>query len=239
MALRLAVLKSVFDSYDKNAFPLIFVFIALIYLVVKAKKEQTNLLIFEIFGILLLVTPFIGNKIVTLWAGNEANWTAYGVLCAIPLTAYVIVDVVQEEHDKKGKMALLLALLVTVQLGLGFSVTGEQFSLPGISGKISDTAVEVAELLVTKNDPYVMAPVELAGDIREYSKDIQVFYTEGYNELQKDLTLLQPEADYYGCNVIILHVQNDKEAMMTAGGYGTRVCIGEYVIYEKTSGSIN
>ena len=239
MVLRLAVLKNVFDSYDKKAFPLIFVFIVLIYFIVKSKKHQVNLLMFEIFGILLLVTPFIGNKIVTLGAIKEANWPVYGILCVIPLTAYVIVDVVKEEPDKKAKWMLLLALLVVVQSGLGFSVTREQFTLPGAYSKISDTAVKIAEVLATEEEVYVMAPIELAGDIREYSNKIRVFYTESYNELQKNLELLQNEAEYYGCNYIILYAENDKETMMTAGGYEMRVCIGEYVMYGKNFESRN
>lgn len=237
MSLRLAVLKSVFNSYDKNAFPLIFLFIALVYFLVKAKKKYTNLLMFEIFGILLLVTPFIGNKIVTLGAGREANWPVYGILCVISLTAYIIIEVVSEQQSKKEKLFLMFVLLLTVQLGLGFSITGKQFTVPGANQKLSDTAVEVAKLFVTKKEPYVMAPAELAGDIREYSDEIRVFYTEGYNELQKDLRLLQSEAEYYGCNYIILHVENDEEPIMTGGGYDMRTCIGEYVIYGKNTES--
>lgn len=239
MALRLAVLKSVFNLYDKQAFPLIFLFIALVYFLVKAKKNHTNLLIFEIFGILLLVTPFIGNRIVTLWAGQEANWPVYGILCIIPLTAYVIIEVVSEEQDRKSKSSMLLVLLLAVQLGLGFEVTGEQFSQPKANRKLSDTAVELAETLSGGNEPYVMAPAELAGDIREYSKLIRLFYTDSYNELQKDLILLQNEAEYYGCNYIILHIQNDNEKMMTAGGYHVSAHVGEYVLYQKNAESRN
>lgn len=237
MALRLAVLKSVFNLYDKQAFPLIFLFVALVYFIVKAKKKYTNLLIFEIFGILLLVTPFIGNKIVTLWAGQEANWPVYGILCMIPLTAYVIIEAVSEEKSRKSKCSLLLVLLLAVQLGLGLLTTEEQFSLPGTSSKLSDTAIELAETLSSGNEPYVMSPVELAGDIREYSKAIRVFYTDSYNELQKDLILLQNEAEYYGCNYIILHVQNDNEKMMTAGGYRVNAHVDEYVLYQKNTES--
>lgn len=239
MSLRLAVLKSVFNSYDKNAFPLIFLFIVLVYFLIKAKKNHTNLLIFEIFGILLLVTPFIGNKIVTLWAEREANWPVYGILCIIPLVAYIITEVMSEEQTLKGRVSMLLVLLLAVQLGLGFSITGEQFCLPKANSKLPDTAVEVAEVLICGEEPYVMAPVELAGNIREYSDEIRVFYTESYNELQKDLKLLQSEAEYYGCNYIILHNTNDKAKTMTDAGYEMCANVGAYVIYEKRSNSGN
>ena len=232
MALRMAVLKSVFNSYN-DAFPLIFLFIAMIYFLVKAKKNYVELLMYEIFGILLLVTPFIGNKIVTLGAGKEANWPAYGILCVIPLTSYVMIDVVSGEKGRKGKLFMLFALMFTIQSGLGFSVTDEQFSTPGKDGKLFGIAIEVADVLGDSDDAYAMVPNELAGDIREYSDSIRVFYTESYSELQKDLTLLQREAEYYGCNYVVLNKENDMEKTMTDGGYSIRVCVGEYVIYGK------
>ena len=120
MSLRLAVLKSVFNSYHTSGFPMIFFFMALVYLIVKDKKEQINLLIYEIFGILLLVTPFIGNKIITLGAESEANWPVYGILCVIPLTAYVATELFKEAKNRKEQCIFVLLFLLVIQLGFGF-----------------------------------------------------------------------------------------------------------------------
>ena len=122
MSLRLAVLKNVFDAYSSKAFPLIFLFIVMVYLILKDKKEQRNLLIYEIFGILLLVTPFIGNKIITLGAGDGSNWPAYGILCVIPLTAYVAVDMLKDIREKKDRCKFLVLFFLIIQLGLIISV---------------------------------------------------------------------------------------------------------------------
>ena len=118
MSLRLAVLKNVFDVYNTQAYSLIFFFIALVYLVIKDKKEQRNLLLYEIFGILILVTPFIGNKIVTLGAGETSNWPVYGILCAIPLTAYVATEIFFEAKGKKEKYGFLAVFLILMLAGL-------------------------------------------------------------------------------------------------------------------------
>lgn len=118
MSLRLAVLKNVFDAYSTRAYSLLFLFIAIIYFIIKEKKEQRNLLIYEIFGILLLVMPFIGNKIVTLGAGTESNWPVYGILCVIPLTAYVAVDILMDIKDKKERGIFLILLFMILQLSL-------------------------------------------------------------------------------------------------------------------------
>ena len=118
MSLRLAVLKSVFDTYNTNAYALIFFFIAVIYLLLKDKKEQRNLLMYEIFGILLLVTPFIGNKIITLGAGESSNWPVYGILCALPLTAYAATEMFFEAGNKKEKYGFMAVFLAIMLIGL-------------------------------------------------------------------------------------------------------------------------
>lgn len=118
MSLRLAVLKNVFDAYNTQAYSLIFFFIALVYLVIKNKKEQRNLLLYEIFGILILVTPFIGNKIITLGAGEVSNWPVYGVLCAIPLTAHVATEIFFEAKSKKEKYGFIVVFLMLMLVGL-------------------------------------------------------------------------------------------------------------------------
>lgn len=118
MSLRLAVLKNVFDAYNTQAYSLIFFFLAVVYLLVKNKKEQRNLLIYEIFGILLLITPFVGNKIVTLGAGEGSNWPVYGILCVLPLTAYVATEIFFETKSKKEKYVFLAVFLVIMLIGL-------------------------------------------------------------------------------------------------------------------------
>jgi len=118
MSLRLAVLKNVFDAYNTQAYSLIFFFIAVVYLIVKDKKEQRNLLMYEIFGILLLVTPFIGNKIITLGAGEGSNWPAYGILCALPLTAFVATEMFFEAQSKKEKFGFIAVFLIVMLVGL-------------------------------------------------------------------------------------------------------------------------
>lgn len=233
MALRLAVLKSVFRAYDRAAFPLILFFAALIFLLGKNQKEQRNLLIYEIFGILLLTVPFIGNKVVTFGTGDGRNWSVYGILCAAPLAAYAAVDALRNAGSKREKKILFFGLLLLMQAGWGFSVTGEHLTLPSVNDKISKDAAALAECIDTANAPYVMAPVEVAGDIREYSSEIRVCYQKSYEALQKDLTLLQKEAAYYGCNYIILDAEYDNETLMASGGYENRICTGAYVIYER------
>ena len=118
MSLRLAVLKNVFDAYNTQAYSLIFFFVSVVYLIMKDKKEQRNLLMYEIFGILLLVTPFIGNKIITLGAGDGSNWPVYGILCALPLTAYVATELLFEAENKKEKYGFIVVFLIVMLVGL-------------------------------------------------------------------------------------------------------------------------
>lgn len=234
MALRLAVLKNVFNSYNESAYSLIFLFIAIIYFILNEKKEQRNLLIYEIFGILLLVTPFIGNKIITLGARTESNWPVYGILCAIPVTAYVAVELFQNVTAKKEKYAFFAVFFIVMQLGLGISVTGEQFVLPRNLQKTSEVTLDIVSQLEETKEWYVMAPERIAGELRECNESIRVFYDTTYEDMQKDLILLQKEAAFYGCNCVILDSAYDNAEKMTAGGYERLAAVDEYVIYILT-----
>lgn len=233
MSLRLAVLKSVFKSYNEKAFPLIFFFMVLVYFMIKDKRRQRSLLIYGIFGILLLVTPFIGNKIITFGAGEEANWPVYGILCTIPLTAYAAAELIQEQKTKKGRLAYAVLFLLVIQLGYGFSVTGGQFVVPQKMQKISQTAQTIGAEVAQIEEAYVMAPVAVAGQLREYSEDIRVFYRENYEELQKDLLLLLREAASCGCNCIILSDEYNNEEVMLEGGYQLQTGVNKYSIYRR------
>ena len=233
MELRLAVLKSVFNTYNTNAYPLVFFFVVMFFLIIRNKKEQINLLIYGIFGILLLVTPFIGNKILTIGNASGSNWTMYGILCSIPLTAYGAVQIMEMAKNKKEKWMLLLVIIVVLHFGMGLSVAGEYFCLPGEEQKISKVASLIYEKIEIEEETYVMLPFELAGDLRECSNEIKVFRNESYDELQKNLELLQTEAEYYGCNYVVLDLKYDNEEQMTENGFTDRVCVDAYVIYRK------
>lgn len=126
MLARLDFLKGTYRIYNENAFPLVFLFLVLIYLIIKNKKNTRNLLIYEIFGILLLMTPMIGDKIVGFGAVDEPNWQAYGILCVIPVTAYLAVEIARQIASCGKRVLFILIFLALIQLGLGFSYTGIQ-----------------------------------------------------------------------------------------------------------------
>lgn len=237
MALRLAVLKNVFNSYHTRAYPLVFLFLVLIYFILREKKEQRSLLIYEIFGILLLITPFIGNKIVTLGAGEESNWPVYGILCVIPVTAYVAAEMFHETKKKKERFRFLLLFFIIIQLGLGFEVTGEQFIFPTELQKTSVQARKTAQALEGGAEWYVMLPKQIAGELRECDDSIRICYVDDYTELQKDLSLLQSKANEKKSNCIILEEEYDDEDMMQEGGYDRLTRIEGYIIYIKRGSS--
>lgn len=111
-------IKNAYFSYNGMGTNVFFLFVAIFYFLIINKKRQRNLLIYEIFGILLLVTPFIGNKIITLGAVEDSNWPVYGILCAIPLTAYVATEMFFETKNKKEKYGFLAVFLIVMLLGL-------------------------------------------------------------------------------------------------------------------------
>jgi hypothetical protein len=68
----------------------------------------------------------IGDKIVGLGVVDEPNWQVYGILCVIPLTAYLAVEIARQISSPGRRVLFILIFLALIQLGLGFSYTGIQ-----------------------------------------------------------------------------------------------------------------
>ena len=59
-------IKNAYFSYNGMGTNVFFLFVAIFYFLIINKKRQRNLLIYEIFGILFLVTPGIANGILNM-----------------------------------------------------------------------------------------------------------------------------------------------------------------------------
>ena len=74
--------RNAYFSYNGMGVNLFFLFVAVIYLLVTDQKRQRNLLIYEIFGILFLMTPVLANAIIDRSGSGTGSWLVYGILNA-------------------------------------------------------------------------------------------------------------------------------------------------------------
>ena len=108
--------RNAYFSYNGMGVNLFFLFVAVIYLLVTDQKRQRNLLIYEIFGILFLMTPVLANAIIDRFGSGTGSWLVYGILNTAVLTAfaaadYIIANTGDGRHLRAAAQAVLERLL--------------------------------------------------------------------------------------------------------------------------------
>ena len=197
-------IKNAYFSYNGMGTNVFFLFVAIFYFLIINKKRQRNLLIYEIFGILFLVTPGIANGILNMSGQKTDHWMVYGILNIVSVVGVAMTDYLINIPSKKEKIIVIVIYILLIQAGMGLNYTSQHLEFITNSYKISNEVMEIAEQLEFVEKPRVLAPEEVAGELREYDTRFAVIYGEGLSFTQENLEQLQIETESYGCNCLVL-----------------------------------
>ena len=189
-------IKNAYFSYNGMGTNVFFLFVAIFYFLIINKKRQRNLLIYEIFGILFLMTPGIANGILNMSGQNTDHWMVYGILNIVAVVGVVMTDYLINIPTKKEKIIVIVIYILLLQAGMGLNYTSQHLEFITNSYKISNEVMEIAEQLEFVEKPRVLAPEEVAGELREYDTRFAVIYGEGLSFTQENLEQLQIEDVY-------------------------------------------
>ena len=202
-------IKNAYFSYNGMGTNVFFLFVAIFYFLIINKKRQRNLLIYEIFGILFLMTPGIANGILNMSGQNTDHWMVYGILNIVAVVGVVMTDYLINIPTKKEKIIVIVIYILLLQAGMGLNYTSQHLEFITNSYKISNEVMEIAEQLEFVEKPRVLAPEQVAGELREYDTRFAVIYGEGLSFTQENLEQLQMETDSYGCNCLVINSEYD------------------------------
>ncbi len=172
-------IKNAYFSYNGMGTNVFFLFVAIFYFLIINKKRQRNLLIYEIFGILFLVTPGIANGILNMSGQKTDHWMVYGILNIVSVVGVAMTDYLINIPSKKEKIIVIVIYILLIQAGMGLNYTSQHLEFITNSYKISNEVMEIAEQLEFVEKPRVLAPEEVAGELREYDTRFAVIYGEG------------------------------------------------------------
>ena len=206
-------IKNAYFSYNGMGTNVFFLFVAIFYFLIINKKRQRNLLIYEIFGILFLMTPGIANGILNM-SGQNTDY-----LINIP--------------TKKEKIIVIVIYILLLQAGMGLNYTSQHLEFITNSYKISNEVMEIAEQLEFVEKPRVLAPEQVAGELREYDTRFAVIYGEGLSFTQENLEQLQMETDSYGCNCLVINSEYDNIEFFNSIGFSKIYNTEHYEVYAK------
>ena len=157
-------IKNAYFSYNGMGTNVFFLFVSIFYLLITNKKRQRNLLIYEIFGILFLMTPGIANGILKMSGQNTDHWMVYGILNIVAVVGVVMTDYLINIPTKKEKIIVIVIYILLIQAGMGLNYTSQHLEFITNSYKISNEVMEIAEQLEFVEKPRVLAPEEVAGE---------------------------------------------------------------------------
>ena len=215
-------IKNAYFSYNGMGTNVFFLFVAIFYFLIINKKRQRNLLIYEIFGILFLMTPGIANGILNMSGQNTDHWMVYGILNIVAVVGVVMTDYLINIPTKKEKIIVIVIYILLLQAGMGLNYTSQHLEFITNSYKISNEVMEIAEQLEFVEKPRVLAPEQVAGELRE-----------GLSFTQENLEQLQMETDSYGCNCLVINSEYDNIEFFNSIGFSKIYNTEHYEVYAK------
>lgn len=226
-------IKNAYFSYNGMGTNVFFLFVAIFYFLIINKKRQRNLLIYEIFGILFLMTPGIANGILNMSGQKTDHWMVYGILNIVSVVGVAMADYLINIPSKKEKIIVIVIYILLIQAGMGLNYTSQHLEFITNSYKISNEVMEIAEQLEFVEKPRVLAPEQVACELREYDARFAVIYGEGLSFTQENLEQLQIEAESYGCNCLVINAEYDNTEFFNNIGFSKIYNTEHYEVYAK------
>lgn len=206
-------IEAAYLTYNSTVFPFIFVWIAVVWLLVKGKRHHI------VKGILGLLVPEI--------------------LCGYVAAEYAIPD---NRAQKKRTFIFLVFIIILLQLGIGLRYTDEHFNMISNLTKTDDEVIQIVQTIkdndcvTEKNESEIirmMAPRKVASAVREYDSTITLLHGDrfGYSPWSSDQLML--EAEVYECNCLVVEQAYDFEERFLEEGFAKSFVTEHYVIYMR------
>jgi hypothetical protein len=226
-------IKSVYWGYSNGVFPLIFGLIAIVYLLLKAGKKQTDLLLYELAAFFLLTIPGIGNIVFKVNADAQQVWMVYGILAAVTACGYVAVCVYAKGKNRWEKIGVFFLVAVLLQLGIALNYSSARIGRITNVTKTEQETAEIAEAIKASYAERLLAPTEISMEIREYDSDIAVLYGEGLAYTPYNFDQLMVEMDAYSCDCVVVWTNYDNFDRFTEAGYFQVLQTENYILYAR------
>ena len=141
-------------------------FLAVIFIVLEAKKEEKNRvkLVFGIYSIIVLllaINPIFANISIAV-IGSEVYWRVYWLLPIGLLLAYVFTELIYKMSTKLKKVLASILIIFIIIIGGKWIYTEENFVKINNYYKIPDTALDVILQVSSDDEEYK----QLAGPLK-------------------------------------------------------------------------
>lgn len=205
-------IKTAYASYSNTVFPLIFVWIAVVYMLVKGRKQH------------------VGKVLLGLLAPE--------VLCGYVAAEHAAPD---GRGQKKRAVFLFVFILVLIQLGIGLQYTNKHLKMISNPSKTDYEVIQIIQGLSAETTApdgdlsgiRMMAPADVAAAVREYDPGIVLLHGKrfGYSPWSDEQLMIETEE--YECNCLVVEQTYDSEERYMEEGFEKTLTTEHYVIYTR------
>ena len=233
MELRLRILRDAYLAYGGLVCNLGLYVVALVYLIIKDEKKR-NFVLYQVFGVLLLATPFIANKVMTYHTEYGNHWYVYGILSVAVVVAYAGTTYVTSLPKQVLRLGAVAFFVILLQFGNGFAYTSDALLFSVNAGKVSAEAMELAQRVMEVEEPVVLATDSVATELKKCNKEIKIIYDDAIAIDWENVEQLCMAADEYSCNCLILEtVEEEENDILLEYGFLLREETAGYVLYTR------
>lgn len=197
-------------------------FLAVIFVVLEAKKEEKNRakLVFGIYSIIVLflaLNPIFANISIAV-IGSEVYWRVYWLLPIGLLLAYVFTELIYKMPTKLKKVLASILVIFIIIIGGKWVYTEENFAKVNNYYKIPDTALDVILQVSADDEEYKQLAGPLKFQVYTRQVDGNIILSEGrsfsgtYPEdsivtyiMNSDYANIYKKAVEINCNYVVLN----------------------------------
>ena len=170
-------------------------------------------------------------SIVRAIMGGYLPYKIFLILPTAALLSYVGVELLGRTERLKKRWIIVVLYVIIIQAGIGLRYEPEFLTGAPNAYKISASVIGLDNYIREIEEPFLLAPSEVAASIQEYDPGVRVAYGEGYGYVENNLTGLLAAAKEYGCNCLLVRSQTADMEYMQSQGYELVVILEGYHLY--------
>lgn len=204
--------------FATNVYPMIFAICAG-FLLLYVYKKQRNYVYLGVAVLLVYFNPFIANNMMTFWCESQDYKEVLLLIPAVLLTACAITELLDSKRGKK-RAILCLVLFLLFQVAVNLAYTTDHLTVRISGTKIEPEVAQIADMLHDNSiEAKVLAPDEVAAQLREYSLAASVYYGAGYQYDASDVKGILKVAKKNKWNIIVMEKKEEDQEQLEQKNY--------------------
>lgn len=226
------VIKTIIDNwhaYGVQTTHMVLYWIALVWIYLYDRRQgNARLPLQAVFSFLGITAIMAAGRI---FLGGYLPYKIFLILPTAVLLAYVGVELLGRTELLKKRWIIILLYAIIIQAGIGLRYEPEFLTGAPNTYKISASVIGLDHYIRQIDQPFLLAPSEVAASIQEYDPGVRVAYGEGYGYAEGNLLALIESAEGYGCNCLLLRSETADMEYMQSQGYELVVILEGYHLY--------